>query len=106
MQNSTRDPRPATLLRRMLDEPEIIVLPGAYDALSARLAERAGFRACFTTGFGFAATVLGMPDYGLLTMSETLDRVRHVVRALTVPLVADMVTGYGRSLNLVRTERE
>ena len=98
--------RPSTALRRMLDEPEIIVLPGAYDALTARLAERAGFRACFTTGFGFAATVLGMPDFGLLTMSETMERVRHVVRALSVPLVADMDTGYGNALNVVRTVRE
>ncbi len=98
--------RLSTRLRQMLDEPEIIVLPGAYDALTARLAERAGFNACFTTGFGFAATVLGVPDYGLLTMSETIDRVRHVVQALSVPLVADMDTGYGNALNVVRTVRE
>ena len=103
---STRDPRPSTLLRQMLDEPEIVALPGAYDALTARLAERAGFSAVFTTGFGFAATVLGMPDFGLLTASETLDRVRHVVRAIDVPLVADMDTGYGNALNTVRTVRE
>ena len=98
--------RASTVLRRMLDESEIIVLPGAYDALTARLAERAGFRAAFTTGFGFAATVLGVPDFGLLTMSETMERVRHVVRAITVPLVADMDTGYGNALNVVRTVRE
>src|SRR3990172_2952716 len=98
--------RPSTVLRRMLEEPEIVVLPGAYDALPARLAERAGFRAVFTTGFGFAATVLGMPDLGLLTMTETMERVRHVVRTLTVPLVADMDTGYGNALNVVRTVRE
>ncbi len=98
--------RPSTALRRMLDEPEIVVLPGAYDALTARLAERAGFRAVFTTGFGFAATLLGVPDYGLLTMSETMDRVRHIVRALEVPLVADMDTGYGNALNVLRTVRE
>ncbi len=98
--------RQSTRLRQMLNEPEIIVLPGAYDALTARLAERAGFSAVFTTGFGFAATVLGVPDYGLLTMSETMDRVRHVVRTLNVPLVADMDTGYGNALNVVRTVRE
>ena len=69
--------RPSTILRRMLEGPEIVVLPGAYDALSARLAERAGFSAMFTTGFGFSASVLGQPDFGLLTMSETMDRVRH-----------------------------
>lgn len=98
--------RLSTRLRRMLDEPEIIVLPGAYDALTARLAQRVGFDACFTTGFGFAATVLGMPDFGLLTMSETMDRVRHVVRAIDIPLVADMDTGYGNALNTIRTVRE
>jgi methylisocitrate lyase len=98
--------RLSTRLRAMLDEPEIVVLPGAYDALSARLAERAGFSAVFTTGFGFAATLLGVPDYGLLTMSETMDRVRHIVRTLNVPLVADMDTGYGNALNVVRTVRE
>jgi len=98
--------RPSTALRRMLDGPDIIVLPGAYDALSARLAERAGFSAVFTTGFGFAATLLGVPDYGLLTMSETMDRVRHIVRAVQVPVVADMDTGYGNPLNVVRTVRE
>ena len=98
--------RPSTILRRMLDEPEIIVLPGAYDALTARLAERVGFSAVFTTGFGFAATVLGAPDMGLLTMSETMDRVRHIVRAVDIPLIADMDTGYGNALNVVRTVRE
>jgi methylisocitrate lyase len=90
----------------MLDGPEIVVLPGAYDALSARLAERAGFGAMFTTGFGFSASVLGQPDFGLLTMSETMDRVRHVVRAVSVPVVADMDTGYGNPLNVRRTVQE
>ncbi len=98
--------RNSTILRRMLDEPEIIVLPGAYDALSARLAERAGFRAMFTTGFGFSAAALGQPDFGLLTMSETMDRVRHIVDAVSVPVVADMDTGYGNPLNTARTVRE
>jgi methylisocitrate lyase len=98
--------RTASILRRMLDGPEIVVLPGAYDALSARLAERAGFAALFTTGFGFSASVLGMPDFGLLTMSETMDRVRHVVNAVSIPVVADMDTGYGNPLNVQRTVRE
>ena len=98
--------RPSTTLRRMLEGPEIVVLPGAYDALSARLAERAGFDAMFTTGFGFSASVLGQPDFGLLTMSETMDRVRHVVRAVNVPVVADMDTGYGNPLNVRRTVQE
>ena len=96
----------ATTLRRMLDGPEIIVLPGAYDALSARLAQRAGFAALFTTGFGFSASLLGQPDFGLLTMSETMERVRHIVSAVGIPVVADMDTGYGNPLNVARTVRE
>ena len=98
--------RSSTTLRRMLEGPEIVVLPGAYDALSARLAERAGFAAMFTTGFGFSAAALGQPDFGLLTMSETMDRVRHIVDAVSVPVVADMDTGYGNPLNTRRTVRE
>ena len=82
--------RHSTTLRNRLAGPEIIVLPGAYDALSARLAQRAGFDALFTTGFGFSAAALGAPDYGLLTASEVLDRVRPIVAAVDVPLVADM----------------
>lgn len=96
----------ARTLRTMLDGPEIIVLPGAYDGLSARLAERAGFTAMFTTGFGFSASMLGQPDFGLLTMSETMERVRQVCAAVTVPVVADMDTGYGNPLNVQRTVRE
>ena len=98
--------RTSTTLRKMLDGPEIVVLPGAYDALSARLAERAGFSAMFTTGFGFSASALGQPDFGLMTMSETMDRVRHIVDAVSVPVVADMDTGYGNPLNTRRTVRE
>jgi len=96
----------ASTLRAMLHRPEIVVLPGAYDALSARLAQQAGFEALFTTGFGFSASALGAPDIGLLTMSETMERVRHIVRAIDVPLVADMDTGYGNPLNVIRTVRE
>ena len=98
--------RHSTTLRRILADPEIVVLPGAYDALSARLAERAGFSAMFTTGFGFSASALGQPDFGLMTMSETMDRVRHIVGAVNVPVVADMDTGYGNPLNTRRTVRE
>jgi methylisocitrate lyase len=96
----------ATALRAMLAQPEIIVLPGAYDALSARLAEQVGFGALFTTGFGFAASVMGVPDIGLLTQSEVMERVRHIVRAVSVPVVADMDTGYGNPINVMRTVQE
>jgi methylisocitrate lyase len=90
----------------MLTEPDIIVLPGAYDALSARLAEQVGFNAVFTTGFGFAASALGVPDLGLMTMSEIMERARNVARAVNIPVVADMDTGYGNPLNVIRTVEE
>ena len=98
--------RQSSVLRERLEGPEIVVLPGAYDALSARLAQRAGFDAVFTTGFGFSAAALGAPDFGLLTASEVMERVRPIVAAVDVPLVADMDTGYGNPLNVVRTVRE
>jgi methylisocitrate lyase len=98
--------RKSTTLRKMLEGPEIIVLPGAYDALSARLAQRAGFDAMFTTGFGFSAATLGAPDIGLMTATEIMERVRNIVNAIDVPLVADMDTGYGNPLNVTRTVRD
>ena len=96
----------ATDLRQRLAGDKIIVLPGAYDALSAKLIEQAGFRQLFTTGFGLAASTLGEPDIGLLTQTETLDRARRIAQTVGVPLVADMDTGYGNPINVVRTVRE
>jgi methylisocitrate lyase len=93
-------------LRRLLAEPGIRVSVGVYDCLSAKLAEQNGFELVFTSGFGMAATTLGMPDFGLLTATEMLDRVRHIVRAVDVPVVADLDTGYGNPLNVIRTVRE
>lgn len=96
----------AEQLRRLLATPGILTLPGAYDALSARLAAQAGFEIVFTSGFGLAASALGLPDLGLMTMTESLDRVRHIVHAVDVPVVADMDTGYGNPLNVIRTIEE
>ncbi len=96
----------ASALRRMIDEPGILVLPGAYDALSARLVEQAGSRGIMVGGFGLSASALGMPDLGLLTMTEALDRVRHIVSAVSIPVLADMDTGYGNPVNVVRTVQE
>ncbi len=95
-----------TRLRDLIAAPGIIMLPGVYDALSARLAERGGFDAIFTTGFGISASELGQPDFGLLTMSEMIARVRNIAAAVSVPIVADMDTGYGGVLNVARTVRE
>ncbi len=96
----------ARQIRSLLAKPGILVLPGAYDALSARLAALAGFEVVFTSGFGLAASALGLPDLGLMTMTESLDRVRHIVHAVEVPVVADMDTGYGNPLNVIRTIEE
>ena len=97
---------PPERLREHIAANDILALPGAYDALSARLAERAGFEAVFTSGFSIAATELGLPDMGMLTMAENVDRAGGVAGAIDVPLVADMDTGYGNVLNVRRTMRE
>ncbi len=78
-------------------------MPGAYDVLTAVLVERAGFDTVFTTGFGASASMLGVPDIGRLTMPEAVDLARRVTNAVGIPVVADMDTGYGNPLNVVRT---
>ena len=98
--------RRSTRLRRRLDRDEIIVLPGAYDALSATLIEQAGFEQFFTTGFGLAASTLGVPDIGLRTQTEIIERARRIASVVDIPLVADMDTGYGNPLNVIRTVTE
>ena len=79
---------------------------GAYDALSAKLIEEAGFPAIMTTGFGVSASHLGQPDLELYTMSENLDVVTKVVDVVHVPVIADTDTGYGNAINVMRTVRE
>jgi 2,3-dimethylmalate lyase len=93
-------------LRALLSVPGPLVAPGAYDALSARLVEQAGFDCVYMTGFGTSASLLGRPDVGLLGMSEMVDNVRRIVRAIDVPLIADADTGYGNAINVVRTVQE
>ncbi len=79
-----------------------MVLPGVFDALSARIAEKVGFDAIFQTGYGSAATLLGMPDYGFLNAGETIDNARRIIRAVNVPVIVDVDTGYGNPLNVWR----
>ncbi len=93
-------------LRDLMSRRQVILAPGAYDALSARLVEAAGFPAVYMTGFGVAASMLGRPDVGLTTMSEMLDSARRIVQAVTVPVIADADTGYGNALNVIRTVKE
>src|SRR5207237_5290638 len=99
--------RATTRLRELLSGPELLVAPGAYDALSARLITQAGFQAVYMTGFGTAASVLGQPDVGLLTMSEMVSRAAALAAVVgDVPLIADADTGYGNPINVRRTVRE
>jgi len=92
-------------LRRLLERPAIVVAPGAYDAMTARLVEQAGFAAVYMTGAGTSAA-LGYPDYGLVTMSEMVDNAARLARSVAVPVIADADTGYGNELNVIRTVRE
>src|SRR5579872_6918986 len=93
-------------LRELLSGRETIVAPGAYDALTARLVEQAGFPAVYMTGFGTAASLLGRPDVGLLTMSQMVDNARRIARAVDLPVIADADTGYGNPLNVIHTVQE
>jgi 2,3-dimethylmalate lyase len=93
-------------LLEMFDGGEMVLAPGCYDALGARLIEQAGFSAAYMTGFGSAASRLGRPDVGLMTMTEMVDNARRIVEAVHIPVVADADTGYGNSINVIRTVRE
>lgn len=96
----------ASLREQIEDNKNIIVLPGVFDALSARIAEQVGFDAMFQTGYGSAAALLGMPDYGLLNAGETVDNARRIVQAVNVPVLVDADTGYGNPLNVWRLVRD
>ncbi|WP_158657488.1 isocitrate lyase/PEP mutase family protein [Blastococcus saxobsidens] len=97
---------PRVALRELLSRPGIRQVPGVYDGITARLAEQAGFPALFVTGNGLAAALLGAPDVGLVTMTESLSAARGVAGAVEVPVIHDADTGYGGALNVVRTVRE
>src|SRR5258708_6336536 len=89
--------RVTTRLRELLAGPDLIVAPGAYDALSARLIAQAGFSVVYMTGFGMAASVLGQPDGGLLTLSERASPASALASGVAdVPLVVDAATGHGK----------
>jgi len=99
-------PNPRRRLRELLAAPDLLVAPGAYDGLSARLVEQGGFNAVYMTGFGTSATLLGRPDVGLLTQTEMVDNARRIAQAVDVPVIADADTGYGNPVNVIRTVRE
>ncbi|MGB5089865.1 MAG: oxaloacetate decarboxylase [Nitrososphaeraceae archaeon] len=79
---------------------EIIVLPGVFDALSAKVAENVGFQAIFQTGYGSAASLLGMPDFGFLNAGENIENARRIIRSVDLPVIVDVDTGYGNPLTV------
>jgi 2-methylisocitrate lyase-like PEP mutase family enzyme len=92
-------------LRQLLRQDGMLTAPGAYDCITARMIEHAGFSAVYMTGAGTAAA-LGYPDYGLVTMSEMVENAGRMAAAVSVPVIADADTGYGNELNVVRTVHE
>jgi 2-methylisocitrate lyase-like PEP mutase family enzyme len=96
---------PRQTLKKLLQREKLLVAPGCFDGLSARLVEEAGFEAAYLSG-GAVARSMGIPDIGLVTMSETIERAGQVVSAIGIPIIADADTGYGNAVNLVRTVRE
>jgi 2-methylisocitrate lyase-like PEP mutase family enzyme len=102
---ATRPSSPASRLRALLKQDGMVIAPGAYDCISARVIAQAGFPAVYMTGAGTAAA-FGYPDFGLVTMSEMADNAGRIAAAVTVPVIADADTGYGNELNVTRTVRE
>src|ERR1700689_5592747 len=92
-------------LRQLLIQPEMVVAPGAYDGITARLIEQAGFSAVYMTGAGTSLS-RGFPDFGLLSMSEMAENAAVIARTVEIPVIADADTGYGNELNVTRTVRE
>jgi 2-methylisocitrate lyase-like PEP mutase family enzyme len=97
---------PAPSLAELIARDELVLAPGCFDALGARLIEDTGFTAAYMTGFGTAAARLGQPDVGLLTLTEMVDNARRIAGAVRIPVIADADTGYGNPLNVIRTVQE
>ena len=95
-----------TRYRELIKRPEIAVMVGAYDALSAKLVERAGFDLTFVHDYGVSASLLGMPDMGLVTLTEMTNILEKVVKAVNIPVIGDGGCGFGNALNTYRTVRE
>jgi methylisocitrate lyase len=96
----------AKRLRVLLNEPGVLLCPGVYDCVSAKVAERAGFPLLSISGAALTASVLGYPDVGLQTMPEVLNQARNIARCVEIPVTVDADTGYGNALNVMRATRE
>ena len=95
-----------TRIHRVLDSVGCIAFPGVFDTLSAKIVEQVGFPMAFISGYSVAATAIGEPDLGLLTLTEMIDRARRVCMSIAIPIIVDADTGYGNPLNVHRTIKE
>lgn len=93
-------------LRALIEQPGIKAAPAVYDCLGAMVAEQSGFEFIFTSGFGISAALLGKPDMGYLTAGEMIGAARRIANSVAIPVIADMDTGYGNPLNVIRTVQE
>ena len=89
-----------SLSKLLSRQNDILVMPGVYDALTAKIAEQAGFEAIFQTGYGTSASLLALPDFGFLSITETVENARRITRAVDLPLIVDVDTGYGNPLTV------
>ena len=96
----------AELIRHSLREKGQLIMPGIYDALSAKIAARAGFEVIFITGYSVSATLLGEPDFGLLTQTEVVNAAQRICSVVNTPVIVDADTGYGNAINTIRTVQE
>jgi len=94
------------LLRKILEKEKALLVPGSYDAFSAKILKQAGFRVIYMSGSGVTASLTGMPDVGLLTMTEMVNQARNIVNAIDLPLICDADHGYGNPINVIRTVKE
>jgi 2-methylisocitrate lyase-like PEP mutase family enzyme len=96
----------AALIGRFLEEKGQLIMPGVYDALSAKIASRAGFEVIFITGYSLSASLLGEPDFGILTQTEMLAAAQRICSVTDTPVIVDADTGYGNAINVIRTVEE
>ena len=94
------------MIRQALDAQGQLIMPGVYDALSAKIAARAGFEVIFITGYSLSATLLGEPDFGLLTQSEVVGAAQRICAVVDTPVIVDADTGYGNAINVMRTVQD
>ena len=92
--------RKISIRERLADTNDIIILPGVYDALTAKIAEDVGFETAFQTGYGTSASLLGLPDFGFLNAGETLENAKRIINSVNIPILVDIDTGYGNPLNV------